>query len=76
MYNCRQERGEEGGERREEERTEEGGEERGEEERKEERREERAACDNFSYEINIHCVSKKFSLLLFAITKSDIDRFQ
>jgi len=25
---------------------------------------------------NIHCVSKKFTLLLFAITKSDVDRFQ
>jgi len=24
----------------------------------------------------LHCVSKKFTLLLFAITKSDVDRFQ
>ena len=26
--------------------------------------------------LKLHCVSKKFTLLLFAITKSDVDRFQ
>jgi len=30
----------------------------------------------FDVSDDLHCVSKKFTLLLFEITKSDVDRFQ